>query len=88
MMYNTKTDRYNIIRITFNMPVFQTELDIVFEKILELYGQLDKENVMKYKEELLDTYQNEEKRRCAKLLKLIKPRHFHMDVEGNIRELL
>lgn len=67
------------------MPSFHKELDNVFDKIINIYGNTD--NILKYKMELLDTYENEEKRRSAKLAKLLKPKHFQIDANGNIKQV-
>lgn len=61
---------------------FQQELNMVFDKIIISYGNRDE--MMKFKDELLDTYENEESRRSAELAKLLKPKHFRMDADGNI----
>ena len=67
------------------MPSFQKELDSVFDKIIKNYGNSDEIN--KYKNELLDTFENEEKRRSAEISKLIKPKHFQIDENGNIKRV-
>jgi len=67
------------------MNNFQEQLNIVFDQITKTYG--NKDEIMKYKDELLDTYENEESRRSNKLWKLLKPKHFRIDVDGNIQRV-
>lgn len=69
------------------MPSFHQELNSVFDKIITAYGKTDADEILKYKAELLDTYENEEKRRSAKLYKLLKPKHFQIDENGNIKQI-
>lgn len=70
---------------TSNVANFQEQLNIVFDKIAMTYG--NKDEMMKFKVELLDTFENEESRRSAELLKLLKPKHFQIDADGNIKRV-
>lgn len=64
---------------------FHEQLDAVFDRLIHTYGDTDELNM--YKQELLQTYENEGAHRCANLLKLIKPKQFQIDENGYIRQV-
>lgn len=62
---------------------FYEQLDIVFDKLYDKYGSTDE--LMGYKNDLIDIYENENSYRCAELLKYIKPKQFYIDENGYVK---
>jgi len=67
------------------MSTMELKINDVFEKISQKYGITDQ--LLQHKQDLLYVYANENKWRCEKLLKLIKPKHWFIDKEGNIHSV-
>lgn len=61
---------------------FFTTIDDVFQNIFEKYGQT--EELIAYKEQLLDSYINEDKYKAKNILQAITPRFWTVSNEGEI----
>lgn len=62
---------------------FYEQIDMVFDKLIEKYGLTNE--IISYKDDLLDIYENENKYRSAEILKAIKVRHWIIDENGYIK---
>jgi hypothetical protein len=62
---------------------FYEQIDMVFDRLIETYGLND--DIISYKGDLLDIYQNENKYKSAEILKAIKVRHWVIDENGYIK---
>lgn len=60
-----------------------SKINDIFDEIFNLYGKDDE--IMQMKNDLLYVYANEKKWRCDEILKLIKPKQWYIDENGNIK---
>lgn len=62
---------------------FYEQIDMVFDSLYEKYGFID--DIIQYKQDLLEIYENENSYRSADILKMIKPKNFYIDENGCIK---
>lgn len=62
---------------------FYQQIDMVFDRLIETYGLND--DIITYKSDLLDIYENENKYKSAAILKAIKVKHWIIDENGYIK---
>ena len=60
-----------------------SQINDIFDEICKVYGYSD--DIIQYRDELLYVYDNEKQWRCKELLKVIKPKQWYIDVDGNIK---
>lgn len=65
---------------------FYQQLDIVFDDLYAKYGHTDE--LFQHKNDLLYVYENERGWRAAEILKMIKPKHWRIDADGKIVQIL
>lgn len=61
---------------------FYETIDNVFSQIFEKYGETS--DFIEFKEKLLDSYINENKKKSGQIHSLIKPKLWKLDLDGNI----
>lgn len=67
------------------MVNFYEEIDTAFDKLYETYGFND--DIINLKQNILYAYENENAYRCEELRKVLKPRHWVIDKDGNVRSV-
>jgi hypothetical protein len=64
---------------------FYEQIDMVFDRLLEKYGF--ERDLIQYKQDLLDIYDNENSYRSADILKSLEIKHFYIDDNGCIKSV-
>ena len=82
---NTKQHIHSLRIQTNNMTTecanFYEVLDNVFDALFEKEGDFTEE-LIGYKSQLIDVYENEDKRKSNKILKFLTPINWYIDSEG------
>jgi len=61
---------------------FFTTIDDVFQELFQLYGET--EELISYKEKILDSYTNEDKYKAKQIYQQIKPRLWTVNQNGEL----
>ena len=60
---------------------FYQVLDNVFDQLFKKEGKITEE-LLNYKSQILDIYENEDKYKTKEIMKYLKPMHWFIDKEG------
>ena len=67
------------------MIEFYEQLDIVFDKLYEMYGFND--DIIQYKSNIITAYDKERGYRHEFVMKSVKQKHWYIDDQGYIRSI-
>lgn len=75
------TELYKLYIMSNESQNFYEVLDNVFDALFKKEGKIS-DDLLEYKSQLLDIYENEDKYKTKEIMKYLKPIHWYIDEKG------